>query len=80
MVDILHHASKFDCTCQSANHRPTVQGEVMSVLRAATAMVYVWNLRSSQRRHLAELDIRLLKDVGITPVAAAREAKKTFWK
>lgn len=80
MVDIIHHASKFDCTCQSARHRPTVQGEVMNVLRAATDMVYVWNQRAWQRQHLAELDVRLLKDVGITPAAAAREAKKPFWK
>ncbi len=36
--------------------------------------------RAEQRRHLAELDERMLKDVGITPAEAARESAKPWWR
>jgi uncharacterized protein YjiS (DUF1127 family) len=36
--------------------------------------------RAAQRRHLAELDERMLKDVGLTPAEAARESAKPWWR
>ena len=39
-----------------------------------------WIERSRQRRALAELDGRLLADVGITRSAAAREIAMPFWR
>jgi uncharacterized protein YjiS (DUF1127 family) len=39
----------------------------------------LWFARSRQRRDLAELDAHLLKDIGVTPGQAAREAAKPFW-
>ena len=36
--------------------------------------------RAEQRRALAELDDRMLKDVGIAPGEAAREIAKPFWR
>lgn len=36
--------------------------------------------RAEQRRHLAELDDHMLKDVGITPAEAARECAKPWWR
>jgi uncharacterized protein YjiS (DUF1127 family) len=36
--------------------------------------------RAAQRRHLADLDERMLKDVGLTPSAAARECAKPWWR
>ena len=39
-----------------------------------------WFERSRQRQALAALDQRLLDDVGITPIAAAREIAKPFWR
>jgi uncharacterized protein YjiS (DUF1127 family) len=38
-----------------------------------------WFARSRQRRDLAELDAHLLRDIGVTPGEAAREAAKPFW-
>ncbi len=35
--------------------------------------------RARQRRALAELDERLLADIGLTKEAAALEARKPFW-
>lgn len=36
--------------------------------------------RAAQRRHLAELDERMLKDVGLTPSDAVRECAKPWWR
>ncbi len=38
-----------------------------------------WNARERQRRRLAELDDRLLGDIGVSRQAAASEAAKGFW-
>jgi len=40
----------------------------------------VWFGRSRERHALAELDHRLLADIGRSPDAAAREAAKPFWQ
>jgi uncharacterized protein YjiS (DUF1127 family) len=39
-----------------------------------------WIERSRQRHALAELDGRLLKDIGVTRAQAAREIAKPFWR
>ncbi len=39
-----------------------------------------WQSRSEGRRHLRELDDRLLKDVGLTRADAQYESSKPFWK
>jgi uncharacterized protein YjiS (DUF1127 family) len=36
--------------------------------------------RRRQRRALAELDDRLLRDIGVTRYDVAREASKPFWR
>lgn len=41
--------------------------------------VRMWFQRSRQRRALAELDDRLLRDIGLTCTQARREAAKPFW-
>ncbi len=40
----------------------------------------VWQERDRQRRHLAALDDRLLRDIGISRADAAREAAIPFWR
>ena len=39
-----------------------------------------WQDRAEQRTHLAGMDERMLKDIGINGVDAARESGKPFWK
>jgi uncharacterized protein YjiS (DUF1127 family) len=39
----------------------------------------VWSERRRQRRALAELDDRLLRDIGVTFEQARREAAKPLW-
>ena len=43
-------------------------------------VIGTWIARSRQRRALANLDDRLLNDVGITRSEAAREIAKPIWR
>ena len=40
----------------------------------------LWRQRIELRRRLAELDSRTLRDIGISPAAAAYESGKPFWR
>jgi uncharacterized protein YjiS (DUF1127 family) len=39
-----------------------------------------WQERAEQRMHLAAMDDRMLKDIGVSAVDATRESSKPFWK
>lgn len=39
-----------------------------------------WHQRARQRRQLAELEPRLLADIGISAEQARRESSKPFWQ
>jgi len=43
-------------------------------------MLTLWRQRTEMRRRLAELDSRSLRDIGISPAAAAYESGKPFWQ
>jgi uncharacterized protein YjiS (DUF1127 family) len=40
----------------------------------------LWRQRVEMRRRLAEMDSRSLRELGISPAAAAYESGKAFWK
>ena len=51
----------------------------LSVIRMLRA-VYQWRVaRWRSRRSLENLDDHLLRDIGLTHEAAAREARRSFW-
>lgn len=56
--------------------RKTVSDAVVRVVDT----LLVWQERARQRHQLASLDTHALKDVGLDPAAAAREAEKPFWR
>ncbi len=58
----------------------TPWGRLAAWIRAGVELVSLWMLRSRERRALARLDERLLKDVGINPADAWEESRKPFWK
>ena len=39
-----------------------------------------WQERARQRQHLAQLDDRMLKDIGLTRLDVVRETSKAFWE
>ena len=47
--------------------------------RCLSGGVVEWNERSSQRRRLAEVGPRMLKDIGISRVDVWQEVNKPFW-
>lgn len=54
-------------------------GAVDAGLRAVTLLVAGWIVKARSRRKLASLDDRILKDIGVSPEEAMREARKPFW-
>ena len=42
--------------------------------------IYMWRNRARQRRHLAELDDRLLRDIGLSRVEVQHEISRPFWR
>lgn len=48
-------------------------------LTRAVARLRVWNQRVRSRRQLAEMDERLLRDIGLSTEQALHEAGKPFW-
>lgn len=43
-------------------------------------LIAVWHARARQRRDLAELEPRLLRDIGLSRIDAILEAAKPFWQ
>ena len=43
-------------------------------------LIFAWRNRARQRRHLAELDDRLLRDIGISRVHVEHEISLPFWR
>jgi len=41
--------------------------------------VVAWNRVARERRRLLDLDERVLRDIGLTPEQAYREASRPFW-
>ncbi len=80
MTHIPHHPMKSAYARPLEGQWPFHQGAIMSALLAVGDTIYRWTQRARQRRHLAQLDEHLLKDIGIEPLIAEWEANKPFWK
>ena len=50
-----------------------------SVLRTAS-LLNVWEKRMVERQNLADMDDRILRDMGIDRMSANQEAEKPFWR
>lgn len=48
--------------------------------RTLPDLILRWQDRTAQRRQLAGMSDRLLKDIGVSNADAAREAAKPFWR
>ena len=54
--------------------------EVSSPITAVYRVFATWMERHEQRAHLAEMDSRMLNDMGLDKVDALNEAAKPFWR
>ncbi len=52
----------------------------VSVFLACVVVMAKWSERRRSRKALADLDPHLLKDIGLTPSEAHREATRPFWR
>jgi len=65
-----------------ARWRPVRGAEYHPIPPIATgvSLIAEWIERIRQRRALAGLDERMLRDIGVTRVEAVRECEKPFWR
>ena len=67
-----------------ALHQPEVPSSFLRRLAGLPARVLdrllIWQERAAERAHLASLDDRILKDIGISRSQADIEARKPFWR
>ncbi|MBM3569216.1 MAG: DUF1127 domain-containing protein [Alphaproteobacteria bacterium] len=55
-------------------------GSPPSLLARLADALYVWRQRAATRYSLAELDERMLRDIGLSRADAQRETDKPFWR
>jgi len=60
--------------------RPVWRFGVGDPVRRLFATVVAWQQRYELRRHLLEMDNRLLEDIGFSRAQARQEAARPFWK
>ncbi len=54
-------------------------GRRFGLLRRALERLMLWQSRAAERTALAELDERLLRDMGLSRRDVERESRKPFW-
>ncbi len=55
-------------------------GWLRVILMGLLSRLLTWQDRMEQRAALGRLDARMLKDIGLSPADARREADKPFWR
>ena len=53
---------------------------IAELVQAGLVQIRVWGKRARARRELARLDLRMLRDIAVTPSEAERECGKPFWR
>jgi uncharacterized protein YjiS (DUF1127 family) len=53
---------------------------VWMLVNRAVTVAMAWQRRKHERRHLAELDEYLLRDMGLSRADVTHETTKPFWK
>lgn len=56
------------------------RGRLHAALLRIIDLVALWQDRATQRRELAALDHRMLRDIGVDRATAVEEASKPFWR
>ena len=70
MVDLSLHRSS----------APSLASPLGAPLAAANRLLHRWRRRSRDRRELARLDHRALRDLGLSAAQVQYEASKPFWR
>ena len=62
----------------SAGH--SAQSSISAVVSNAASMINVWRWRRRDRRTIRQLDDHMLRDIGLSRLAAEEIAARAFWK
>lgn len=62
----------------SLHHSPSVP--LAGTFAAFSQVLATWRRRAQERRELADLDYRTIRDLGISPSDIRFEANKPFWR
>lgn len=54
--------------------------EIVSVLDRMVEAPFIWAERAAERRHLAQLDDHLLRDIGLSRADIETVSAKPFWR
>jgi uncharacterized protein YjiS (DUF1127 family) len=74
------HEEKHDCDQHEEKHDCDRTGALLHVLARAASEIREWRRRSRDRRALAAMSDRSLRDIGLTRYDADWEASKPFWR
>jgi uncharacterized protein YjiS (DUF1127 family) len=72
MHTILKHASPFGTGF--------FRGQVVAPVARGIEILLLWQRRANERHALAQLDDRILRDLGLSRSEVARELRKPFWR
>jgi uncharacterized protein YjiS (DUF1127 family) len=64
----------------SIQTRPAGRRAKMGLVSRVVDLMLTWSDRMRQRRHLAELDDRLLQDIGVSRADIETEISRPFWR
>ena len=64
----------------SIQTRPVGRKVKTGLVTRAVDLLLTWSDRMRQRRHLAELDDRLLQDIGVSRADIEVEISRPFWR
>ncbi len=75
----MHRSYRYGDADYAAHSPPHPRRFTGGELFVWASVIWTWLQRSRQRTALAELDDRMLRDIGVTRSQAEREAAKPFW-
>ena len=61
-------------------YKTFVKFNIQNAIKKYTKKITYWMERSKQRKELAELDDRMLNDIGYTRAEVQKETSKPFWR
>ena len=74
------HQRTFAVAAVPAHPVVTPRASWTLILGLIVATVRVWRRRSMERRELASLDERMIRDIGLDPAVVDYEVSQLFWR